>query len=307
MKVFISGVNGFVGEHLSSFFLSKGFQVYGNGRSDFKKNEIKYYKLDILDSKRLKSAISKIKPEIIVHLAAFSSVKGCNENPGICEEINVTGTKNILDSAAVLKEKPKILVVSSGEVYGNQKPPFRETLKLLPISPYGQIKKKQEEVCMDYFKKHSLRIIIARSFQHAGPGQQPIYAISDFAKQIAEIEKKIREPVIKVGNIDVKRDFTDIRDVVKAYLLAIEKCTDGETYNICSGKPHSIGEILQKMVSYTDAKIKIIQDPAKIRTNNIPILQGDCTKFMECTGWRPEIPIEDTLKDTLNFWRNKVK
>jgi len=306
MKAFITGINGFVGKHLSDFLLSKGFEVIGTDLTDGfdGNNKVKYFTLDILDADKLKQVMNEIKPDFIFHLAGFSSVKKSFEQPELCRKINVIGTKNLLDSVVKANINPKILIISSADVYGvPESVPIKETDKLNPISPYAESRKEQEELCRKYPKLH---IIISRSFPHIGPGQQPIFVASDFAKQIAEIEKKGKEPVIEVGNLEAKRDFTDVRDVVKAYLFAIEKCKKGETYNICSGKAYSIKEILDKLISFAKVKIKIEQDPARIRQSDIPILQGDNSKFVKQTGWKPEIHLEKTLKDILDYWRNNI-
>ncbi len=307
MRAFITGINGFVGKHLANFLLSKEFEVFGMDISDnFEGDDkVKYYKADILDFDNLKQIINEIKPEIIFHLAGFSSIKKSFEQPELCKKINVQGTKNLLEAVINSKINPKILIISSADVYGIPKSiPTPETAELNPISPYAESRKEQEELCKEYMEK--LQIIISRSSPHIGPGQQPIFVASDFAKQIAEIEKNLKEPIIKVGNLEVKRDFTDVRDMVKTYLLTIEKCKPGEIYNICSGKTYSIKEILDKLLSFTQVKITIKQDPNKIRKSDIPVLVGDNSKFVKATGWKPEIPIEKTLKDILEYWREKV-
>lgn len=302
---FITGINGFVGKYLSELLLSKGFEVYGIDRSDsIENNKINYFRVDLLDSNKIKQIIEKIKPEIIFHLAGFSSVKKSFEQPEICKKINITGTKNLLDAILDSDINPKILIISSADVYGIPKStPILETAEINPTSPYAESRKEQEELCLEYYNKYNLNIIISRSFPHIGPGQQPIFVTSDFAKQIAEIEKGIKEPIIKVGNIEARRDFTDVRDIVRAYLLAVQKCKSGEIYNICSNNLYSIKEILDKLLSFSKINIKIELDSAKIRPNDIPVLQGDNSKFKQQTKWSPKISIEKTLKDILNFWR----
>jgi GDP-4-dehydro-6-deoxy-D-mannose reductase len=307
MKVFITGINGFVGKHLSNFLLSKEFEVSGIDISDNFEgdNKVKYYKTNILDFDKLKQIINEIKPDLIFHLAGFSSVKMSFEQPELCKKINVSGTKNLLDSILEAKTNSKLLIISSADVYGIPKSiPISETAELNPISPYGESRKEQEELCEEY--KEKLQIIISRSFPHIGPDQKSIFVVADFAKQIAEIEKEIREPIIEVGNLEVKRDFTDVRDMVKSYLLALEKGQPREIYNICSAKAYSIKQILDILLSMTDIKIEIKQDPNKIRKSDIPVLVGDNSKFVNQTGWHPEIPIEKTLKDILAYWREKV-
>lgn len=302
MRALITGVNCFVGKHLSKLLLEKGFEVFGFDIGDKTNNNIIYQKLDILDAEELKNLINKAKPEIVFHLAGFSSVKKSFEQQELCKKINVTGTKNILDAILSGKLNSKILVVSSADIYGIPKSvPIPETAELNPVSPYAESRKEQEELCKQYMGK--LHIIISRSFPHIGPGQSPVFVTSDFAKQIVEIEKG-SQAVIKTGNLEAKRDFTDVRDIVKAYLLAAEKCNAGEIYNICSGKAYSIKGILEKLLSLSQAEIKLEQDPERMRLNDIPILQGDNSKFIKQTGWAPEITLNQSLKDILDYWRN---
>jgi GDP-4-dehydro-6-deoxy-D-mannose reductase len=306
-KAFITGINGFVGKHLVNFLLSKEFEVFGIDISDNFEgdNRVKYYKANILDLDKLKQIIDEIKPKHIFHLAGFSSVKKSFEQPELCKKINISGTKNLLDSILEANINPKILIISSADVYGIPKSvPIPETAELNPISPYGESRKEQEELCREYMEK--LQIIISRSFPHIGPGQQPIFVASDFAKQIAEIEQGKKESIIKVGNLEAKRDFTDARDVVKAYFLVLEKGQPREIYNVCSGNTYLIKDILNILLSLAKVKITVEQDPTKMRPSDIPILQGDNSKFVNQTGWHPEIPIEKTLKDILDYWREKV-
>jgi len=308
MRAFVTGISGFVGAHLSEFLLSKNLEVSGIGTSENPgiSKEARYQSVDILDSEKLKKIISETRPELIFHLAGISSVKKSYDQPELCKKINVAGTKNLLDAVIEAKINPKILVVGSAEVYGAPgSVPVKETADLNPRNPYAESKKEQEDLCRKYMEK--LKIIISRSFQHTGPGQKPLFATSDFAKQIAEIEKGLKEPVIKVGNLEARRSFTDVRDMVKAYYLSLQKCTPSETYNICSGKVYSIREALDMLLSMSKVKIEVKIDPKKIRPNDIPVQVGNSTKFQSQTGWQPEIPFEKTLKDLLDFWREKVK
>lgn len=308
MRVFVTGIRGFVGTHLSDLLLSKNLEVSGIGTSENfnRSNQVEYYNIDILDSEKLNKTIDNIKPELIFHLAGISSVRISYNQPELCKKINVTGTKNLLDAIIEAKINPRILVVSSAEVYGiPESVPIKETADLNPKNPYAESKKEQEELCQQYMEK--LKIIISRSFQHTGLGQKPLFVTSDFAKQIAEIEKELKEPIIKVGNLEARRSFTDVRDMVKAYYLSLQKCIPGETYNICSGKIYSIKEALDMLLSMSNTKIEVRLDPKKIRPNDIPIQVGDSSKFRNQTGWQPEIPFEKTLKDLLDYWRKKIK
>jgi GDP-4-dehydro-6-deoxy-D-mannose reductase len=301
MKVFITGANGFVGSHLKTYLEFKGMDVFGIGRSECISNFPGYKKIDLLDYNSLKKFISFVRPEVIFNLAGISSVKNCTENPNLCEEINVRGTDNLLQSVVETNLNTKIIIAGSAEVYGSpDKMPITEEFPLNPRNLYAETKIQQENLCNEYSDK--LDISILRLFPHIGPGQKPLFVSSDFAKQIVSIERGL-EPVIRVGNLKAIRDFSDVRDVVEAYWLAYEKGNVGECYNICSGVVKSINEILIKLLSFSKVKITIEKDENKMRPSDIPILIGDNNKFVKQTGWKPKIPLDKTLNDLLNYWR----
>jgi GDP-4-dehydro-6-deoxy-D-mannose reductase len=299
MKALITGINGFVGPHLKQHLINNGFEVFG---TDISNGELVDYSVDLLDKQAVYDLISKITPDFIFHLAAQSSVKLSFIKSELTREINVTGTKNLLDAVKSLIPDSKILVVGSADVYGiPDETPLTENSKLNPISPYGESKLEQEKLALNY----GLNLVISRSFTHTGPGQKPIFVCSDFAKQIVEIEKG-KEAVINVGNIDVRRDFTDVRDMVRAYLLALEKCNFNEVYNICSGNTYSLRKILDMLLAMSDKEIQIKEDPTKLRKKDILLMEGDNSKFIEITGWKAEISLEQTLKDLLDYWRKNI-
>lgn len=184
--------------------------------------------------------------------------------------------------------------------------PITEDNPLRPLSPYGVSKVAQDLLGYQYFKSYEMKIIRTRAFNHTGPRRGEVFVCSTFAKQIAEIEKGIKEPVMYVGNLEAQRDSTDVRDVVKAYWLAADKCEPGEVYNISSGKPKTIQSILDTLLSLTDKKLEIKNDPARMRLSDVLVLEGDSSKFREKTGWKPEIPFEKTLKGTLDYWRERL-
>lgn len=302
MRALITGVNGFVGPYLKEHLLENNFEVYG---TDISSGRDVDYKIDLLDSKEVEDLVLKTKPDFIFHLAAQSSVKLSWSKPKLTMEVNVNGTKNLLEAALKSNIKPNMLVVSSSEVYGiPKKIPITEEHELKAFNPYAESRLKQEEICEDYLKK-GLKVIISRSFSHTGPGQLPVFVIPDFAKQIAEIEKGLREPVIDVGNLDVIRDFSDVRDIVRAYLSVIKKGKFGEIYNICSGKGTKLNDALNTLLSFSKKEIIVKVDKNKFRKSDLPVLVGDNSKLKKETGWHPKIPFEQTLKDTLNYWRNQ--
>ncbi|MFH1409358.1 MAG: GDP-mannose 4,6-dehydratase [Nanoarchaeota archaeon] len=293
MKVIITGSSGFVGPWLRRAFSEH--DVVGIDRHDAE------HVADILDFGEMKAVFSQEKPEWVVHLAAQSSVARSWEHPEETMNVNVEGTRNVLDAAG----DAKVLVIGSAEVYGiPQILPITEDHTLTPISPYGQSRKAQEKLVQEYIHRGK-NIVISRSFSHTGPGQLPQFVCSEFAKAIAEIENGDREEIIKTGDGSIKRDFTDVRDIVVAYRLALEKARPG-VYNICSGRSYSIRDILDRLLEHSSADVKIVEDETKIRKADIPDLCGDAGKFNKETGWKPEIRFSQTLKDLLEYWRQHL-
>lgn len=300
MRALITGINGFVGPYLKRHLLDNNFDVFGTDISGSKDVD---YAVDLLDKNKVGNLIAKTKPDLIFHLAAQSSVKLSWLKPELTMNVNIEGTKNLLDSIRVFMPDSKVLVVSSADIYGvPNKIPVTEDFELNPLSPYGKSRLEQEKLALSY----NLNVVIARSFTHTGPGQKPIFVCSDFAKQIAEIEKGKRV-LIYVGDLTIKRDFIDVRDVVKAYLLALQKCNFNDVYNICSGRVYSVKQILDILLGFTNKKVEIRTHANRLRKNDILTMQGDNSKFIKATGWRPEIPIEKTLKDLLDYWRKSLQ
>ncbi|RJR29533.1 NAD-dependent epimerase/dehydratase family protein, partial [Candidatus Microgenomates bacterium] len=184
--------------------------------------------------------------------------------------------------------------------------PIKETNPLRPLSPYAVSKLAMDYLGYQYFQSYGLRVIRTRGFNHTGPRRGDVFAESSFAKQIAEIEKGKHEPVVHVGNLEAQRDYTDVRDMVRAYYLAVQQCDPGEEYNICTGKAWKIQAVLDLLISMAKVKVKIEQDPARMRPSDVEVLIGDNSKFTKKTGWQPEIKFEKTMEDLLNYWREKV-
>ncbi len=315
-KIIISGVGGFVGAYAAKYFLSQNFDVFGFDRHGSTISHPTTRVIDLLDQMAVEKFIEEVKPTHFLHLAAQSSVKKSWDEPQQTHNINVQGTKNILDSIHLHTPQCIILIISSAEIYGiPQKIPITETTPLNPSNPYATSRLKQEELCKTYHHQHHLKIIIARSFPHTGPGQIDQFVCSNFAKQIALIEAKQQPPILSVGNLEAKRDFTDVRDIVKAYHLLITHqhiiTSTSENhlpiYNVCSGISLAISDILTQLLNFSNIKIIIEQDSNKIRPSDIPNLLGDNTKLVQSIGWKPLIPIEQTLQEILNYWRTQIK
>lgn len=315
-KALITGITGFAGSHLAELLLKEGFDVYGTTRPRSKmdnivhiKKQLKLHDADLLDSHSLYSIVTKIKPEYIFHLAAQSFVPTSWASPATTMEINIIGSIHLFEAVRMAKISPVIQIACSSEEYGlvyENEVPVKENNPLRPLSPYAVSKVAMDYLGYQYFQSYGLKIIRTRGFNHTGPRRGEHFVSSNFAKQIAEIEAGKKRAVIEVGNLEAKRDFTDVRDVVKAYLLAVQKCSPGEVYNICSEKTWKIKDVLKILISMSKVKVKVKKDNQRMRPSDVPILLGDCHKFRQKTGWQPKIPFEKTLKDLLDYWRQNV-
>jgi GDP-4-dehydro-6-deoxy-D-mannose reductase len=299
MLALITGAGGFVGPYLRRELVENSYQVVGTDLS--KKVE---YRLDITNAAAVVELLAKTKPQVIFHLAGFSSVKQSFAKPELCKQVNVEGTRNLLEAVKKTVPDAKILIISSAEVYGNPKTiPIPESAGLNPTSPYAESRIEQEALLNEY----QLNWLVSRSFNHIGPGQQQGFVSSDFASQIAQINNNPNsEAKIAVGNLEAVRDFSDVRDVVRAYRLLIEKAKLHDTYNVCSGKGISIKAILDILLSFSKRKIEIVQDPDRARPSDIAELIGDNSKLKLSTGWKPEIDLQQTLAEIYQSWLNKI-
>lgn len=315
-KALITGITGFVGSHLAEYLISEGIVVYGTSRwrsktdnIDHLKEKIQLQEADLLDAHSLYSIIDKIHPDFIFHLAAQSYVLTSWASPANTMETNITGAVNLFEAVRKSGIASIIQIACSSEEYGKVLPnevPISETNPLRPLSPYAVSKIAMDYLGYQYHESYGLRVVRTRGFNHTGPRRGDVFAESTFAKQIAEIEKGKSEPVVHVGNLEAQRDYTDVRDMVRGYYLAVLKGEPGEVYNICTGKAWKIGKVLEFLLSLSKVKIAVKEDPARMRPSDVPILIGDNTKFVKQTGWEPKIPFEKTLEDLLNYWREKV-
>lgn len=319
MKILITGITGFVGSHLAEYLLDKdpSFSIYGTYRwrsrmenIDQIKNKLNMVECDLHDSGSVRRMMEHVQPDWIFHLAAQSYVLSSWHAPADTISNNIIGQLNVLESMRELDINCRMLIAGSSEEYGLVKPdelPIKETNPLRPMSPYAVSKVGQDMLAYQYHMSYGFHLIRTRAFNHSGPRRGDVFVESNFAKQIVDIEKGRKEPVVRVGNLKAKRDFTDARDIVRAYYLAIEKGKPGDVYNICSGKAISIQSLLDILVSKAGVEIRIEVDPNRLRPSDVPILLGDYTKFNKLTGWKPEIPFEKTLEDLLDYWRGYTK
>jgi GDP-4-dehydro-6-deoxy-D-mannose reductase len=299
---------------MAEFLLNNNVEVTGTIRQRSRMDHIRHIKdvrlveCELRDPFSVETLIGEIKPDLIFHLAAQSFVPTSWNSPIDTIHNNVAGQVNIMEALRRFDLSSKMQVACSSEEYGHVEPdevPIRETNPLRPLSPYAVSKVAQDYLGYQYYKSYGLPIVVTRTFNHTGPRRGENFVTSNFAKQIADIEKGRKPPVIHVGNLTAKRDFTDVRDVVRAYWLALEKGKPGETYNIASGTCYTVQEVLDLLLSYSNVSISIQEDPARLRPSDVEILLGDATKFRSETGWQPEIPFEKTMRDLLQYWRDQ--
>lgn len=321
-KVLITGITGFVGSHLADYALEKGAKVYGLKRWNLSRlrnvahllDKVEFFDCDLTDPVGINKIIKKIKPDWIFHLAAESFVSPSWDHPSHYMDVNFKGTVNILEAIKETNINPKFFIPGSGEEYGEipeNEIPINENTLIRPVNPYAVSKVAQDYIGYVYFKSFGLNVIRTRAFNHEGPRRDNVFGIPWYAFQITRIEAGKQEPIIRVGHIEDRRNFTHIKDLVEAYWLAIEKCNPGELYLIGSDERDHIytyREILNMLIEMSKVgKVKIIRDPKYVRLTSVPRLIGDTSKFRKLTGWKPKIAIDKILEDTLEYWRDFVK
>jgi GDP-4-dehydro-6-deoxy-D-mannose reductase len=318
MKILITGVTGFVGSHLAEYCLSldQQVEVIGTCRWRSRRENIEHledainlYECDLRDASSVKTLLADIQPERIFHLAAQSYVPSSWNSPGETITTNAISQLNIFEAMRETNSTALIQIAGSSEEYGLVHPeevPITEDNPLRPLSPYAVSKVAQDMLAYQYFQSYGLKVVRTRAFNHTGPRRGDVFVTSNFAKQIAEIEAGQRPPVIHVGDLNPKRDFTDVRDIVRAYWLSLEHCNLGEVYNVASGKAYRIKEVLKILLDNSGQDIEVVEDPERLRPSDVPLLLGDNSRFCKATGWVPEIPFEQTAKDLLDYWRKRT-
>lgn len=305
-KALITGITGFAGSHLADHLLSEGWEVSGIDRRGAAGAAVE--ECDILDPGEVGRAVEKARPDVVFHLAAVAFVPSAENAPQSAFSVNVAGTLNIFDECRKHAPDTRVVLASSAEIYGKVSPkeiPLTEAREPRPANIYALTKLCAEDIAAYYNMRSSLSSIVIRPFNHIGPRQNPDFVTSSFARQIARIEAGLQPPVISVGNLEAARDFTDVRDTVRGYALAAENCEPGKPYNICSGRAYVISDILDRLLKMSRASIEIRVDPARLRKSEIPVMQGDYTRFARATGWKPEHDIDSTLASILDYWRSE--
>lgn len=316
MNILITGIAGFVGSHLADYLCREtNHNVHGiihrqDRRIQHLRGKVTLHRGDLRDGLWVSDLLQTVKPDRLLHLAAWSDVGGSWAQPWTAYELNIQCQLNLLEGLCRWQKECRALVISSNEVYGLVQPedlPIDEETPFRPNTPYGVSKVAQDMMGLQYWNSHKLPVIRARSFNHIGPAQAEEFVASAFAKQIAEIEHGHREPVVNVGNLAAERDFTDVRDVIRAYWLAIEKGEPGEAYNVGRGRSYPIQYILDTLIDLSTAEVDVTVDPMRLRPSDVPVSVCDNTRLVEQTGWQPEYALEDTLAELLTYWRAQVE
>lgn len=314
MRVLITGVSGFVGGHMVDLLRAEAPQAEIVGLDSRPGNRaralgIEIVKADLQDPVSVRQALEQVRPDRLVHLAAQSSPQRSWEDPAGTLKTNLLGLLHLLEAARTLSLEPRLLVVGSAEEYGLVQPhemPLREEAPLRPTSPYAVSKVAQGFLALQYALSLGLPIVRTRTFHHTGPRRGEQFAESSFARQLAEIEAGRRPPWVEVGNLDAVRDFTDVRDVVRAYWALLDRGAPGEVYNVCSGRGVKMTDLLEELVALSGLEVEIRVDPSRLRPLDVPVVVGDPSRLRAATGWHASIPLSRTLRDLLDHWRERV-
>jgi len=342
LRVLITGITGMAGSHLAEFLLDRAdVEIYGTMRwrsrldnlediqsagrlntmeglnitdggeleRHARRGAVNVVECDLCDATSTAQVVAAVAPDRIFHLAAQSFVPSSWNAPAQTIQTNVIGQLNLFEAVRRAGLRPAIHVAGSSEQYGmvlENEIPIREGHPFRPLSPYAVSKVAQEMMAYQYNMSYGFQTVVTRAFNHTGPRRGHVLVTSNFAMQIAEMEAGLREPVMQVGDLDSKRDWSDVRDVVRAYWLALDHCTPGEAYNVSSGRPVAVGEMLDILRGLSTKRIETRVDPTRLRPSDVKLLWGDCSKFRATTGWAPTIPFAQTMSDLLDYWRHRV-
>ena len=315
MQALITGISGFAGSHLAEYLLSHTDwhvtgTVYGpDSNVAHLKDRVALYPAELSQSQVVRDILQEVRPDFVFHLAAQPSPVLSRRDPWFTLENNIRVQLNILDAVAQIGLASRVLVVGSADEYGLVLPddlPIDENTPLRPTTPYAVSKVAQGYLGLQYFLSHKVATIRVRPFNHIGPRQRKGFVAADFASQIAEIEAGLRPPEIRVGALDVSRDLSDVRDIVRGYYLALTQGEPGEVYNLGAERECTIRALLETLISLAKLEVRVVQDPVLVRSSDVPRIVADCGKLRARTGWRAEIPFEQSLRDLLDYWRGQV-
>ncbi len=314
MRAFVTGLDGFAGQWLGRELMQAGDEVAGGSRSEAPQyalldaseaQAMKWYAFDLLDVDRIERALREWRPDHVYHLAAQAFVGDALRDPTATFRINAIGTAAILEAARRAVPDARVLYVGSADAYGPVEPsalPLLETMQLRPANPYAASKACGETIAVQYAHASMLDVVATRSFNHTGPSQRPAFAVSGFAKQIAEIASGRARPPMRVGNLDARRDYTDVRDVVRAYRLLMSAGESGVVYNVCRGESVSMRSLVDDLISIAGSDVPVVVDPSRLRPSDTADIVGDNARLRSATGWQPKIALATTLRDVYAYW-----
>ncbi len=306
MRVLVTGAGGFVGGHLVPTLRGAGHEVVGTALD----TGDGLIAMDITDEDAIERVVGDVRPDAVFHLAGQSSVSLSWKEPALTYEVNANGTHYLLDALQRHRPDCKVHIAASSDEYGKVDPsecPIDESAPLRPVSPYAVSRVAGEWIGRMFHESFGLHVVVTRAFMHIGPGQPASFATADWARQIAMAEVGRAEPVVTVGNLKIRREFGDVRDVVKAYIAVLEKGEPGDAYNVATGEPHELRAVLDLLVGMADTELEVVVDPGKLRPVDFPVLYGSAAKLERLTGWKPEFRLEDTLRAILDHWRAVVR
>lgn len=312
MRALITGISGFAGSHLATHLLASGtWEVYGVARHVARAPaRVQTLAADLVQQDAVVAVLEQVRPDVIFHLAGQANVHQSFAQPEATLLQNTLPALHLFEAVRQLQQNPLLLLVGSGEMYGKVQPdelPINEQTAFRPVSPYAVSKVTQDLLGYQYYASHHMRVVRVRPFNHIGPGQSEQFVTSAFAAQIARIEAGLQEPLLRVGNLAAERDFTDVRDVARAYELAALHGEVGQVYNIGSGQAVSIRSILDMLLRLSQHAITVEPDPARMRAADLPCIVCDSSRLRRAIGWELRIPLEQTLSDILDYWRAQVR
>lgn len=305
MKTLVTGADGFVGRWLTAHLAEAGdvvWQAVGHATAA----GLQERSVDMIDAAAVRELVEWAQPAAIYHLAAIAFGPDASADVGHALDVNVRGTAYLLEAAARLDRPPKVMIPSSAEVYGAAGGALSERAAVAPVNVYGATKAAQELLGLAFHRSRRLEVVVARAFNHIGPGQRDAFVVSAFAMQLARIEAELSEPILQVGNLDARRDFTDVRDVVRAYRMLVAGGHTGQPVNVASGRAVAIRELLDDLIRISGLQVAVAVDPARLRATDLPIVQGSSTLLRRLTGWRPTIPLHVTLRDVWDDARRRA-